>query len=184
LRTVHVKTIELLNSKAPSTNYKMSYENFEGDVIRPIEQAVKDGHTLKMTTEIRLVGVDTPETRFSLKETHKFDNLISLANPKIKSFLKNTNPNLSQYLKPKIENNDGQIGTNQFKCGKKKTEEFTSVVKKTISHNATNLILMTSVNVTDRYGRLLGYLNRKKKSKTGEILTETLKFQNSFNEKC
>jgi len=159
----------------------MPYENFEGDVIRPIEDAVKDGDTLKMTTEVRLVGVDTPETKFALKETHKFDALISLANPKVKTFLKNTNPNLREYLKPKIENSDGQIGTNQYNHGKEGTTEFTSIVKKVMAHNATNLILMTSIEVTDRYGRLLGYLNRKKTKKTGETLTDILQFQNSFN---
>jgi endonuclease YncB( thermonuclease family) len=161
----------------------MPYENFEGDVIRPIEESVKDGDTLKMMTEIRLVGVDTPETKFALKETKKFDTLISLDNPRIKTFLKETKPNLRDYLKPKIENSDGQIGTNQFDHGKEATTEFTSVVQKIMTHNATNLILMTSIEVTDRYGRLLGYLNRKKTKKTGEILTDTLQFQNSFNMK-
>ena len=64
----------------------MPYENFEGDLIRPVERSVKDGDTLAMKSEIRLVGIDTPETKFSLKETAKFDNLIILSNPKIKSF--------------------------------------------------------------------------------------------------
>ena len=50
-----------------------------------------------------------------------------------------------------------------------------------MTHNATNLILMTSIEVTDRYGRLIGYVNRKKTEKTGEVLKETLKFENSFN---
>lgn len=159
----------------------MPYENFEGDLIRPVDGSVKDGDTLAMKSEIRLVGIDTPETRFSLKETNKFDNLISLSNQKIKSFLKSVSPDLRDYLKPKIENNEGSIGTNQFKHGKQATEEFTSIVKKIMTHNATNLILMTSIEVTDRYGRLIGYVNRKKTEKTGEVLKETLKFENSFN---
>ena len=159
----------------------MPYENFEGDLIRPIDGAVKDGDTLAMRSEIRLVGIDTPETKFSLKETRKFDNLISLSNQKIMTFLKNTSPSLRDYLKPKIENNDGNIGTNQFEYGKQATQEFSSIVKKIMTHNATNLILMTSIEVTDRYGRLIGYVNRKKTEKTGEVLKETLKFENSFN---
>ena len=45
----------------------MPYEKFEGDLIRPIKDAVKDGDTLLMRSEIRLTGVDTPETRFSIR---------------------------------------------------------------------------------------------------------------------
>ncbi len=159
----------------------MPYENFEGDLIRPIEGSVKDGDTLAMKSEIRLVGIDTPETKFSLKETAKFDNLIILSNPKIKSFLRRVSPALRDYLKPKIENNDGNVGTNQLKCGKQATAAFTSIVTKIMHHNATNLILMTSVEVTDRYGRLIGYVNRKKAKKTGEVLAESLSFEKSFN---
>jgi Staphylococcal nuclease homologue len=50
-----------------------------------------------------------------------------------------------------------------------------------MTHNATNLILMTSIEVTDRYGRLIGYINRKETEKTGAVLKETLIFENSFN---
>ena len=34
----------------------MPYEKFEGDLIRPIKDAVKDGDTLLMRSEIRLTG--------------------------------------------------------------------------------------------------------------------------------
>jgi endonuclease YncB( thermonuclease family) len=159
----------------------MPYENFEGDLIRPVEKSVKDGDTLAMRSEIRLVGIDTPETKFSLKETKEFDNLITLSNPKIKEFLRNISTNLRDYLKPKIENHDGTIGTNQFKCGKQATKMFTSIVFDTMQRNATNLLIMTSLEVTDRYGRLIGYVNRKKTKRSGEILAESQAFEKSFN---
>src|SRR5215207_2088224 len=149
----------------------MPYEKFEGDLIRPIEEAVKDGDTLLMRSEIRLTGVDTPETRFSRGEdTSSYDNLLTLSNPKIKSFLRRISPGLRDYLKPKLESANGSegLGTNQYKCGKEGTKGFNTIVKSVMGDRASNLIIMTSVEVTDQYGRLLGYINRKKKPKKGE----------------
>ena len=161
----------------------MPYEKFEGDIIRPIENAVKDGDTLLMRSEIRLTGVDTPETRFSKGDTREYDNLLTLSNPKIKSFLARISPHLRDYLKPKLDlaNDELGLGTNQYEWGKEGTRKFDSVVEGVMTNRATNLIIMTSVEVTDQYGRLLGYINRKKKPKRGEVLVEKPTFENSLN---
>jgi endonuclease YncB( thermonuclease family) len=164
----------------------MPYEKFEGDLIRPIEKSVKDGDTLLMKSEIRLTGIDTPETRFSRGEnTSHYDSLLSLSNPKIKSFLRRISPGLRDYLKPKLENSEESVGlgTNQYECGKKGTKEFNSIVKTVMPGNASNLLIMTSLEVTDRYGRLIGYVNRKKRPKKGEVLVEKPTFESSFNVK-
>jgi hypothetical protein len=42
---------------------------------------------------------------------------------------------------------------------------------------------MTSIEMTDRYGRLTGYVNRKKKKTLGEILTEEVKLHDLFKMK-
>lgn len=162
----------------------MPYEKFEGDLIRPIEKAVKDGDTLLMRSEIRLTGVDTPETRFSRgSNTSNYDSLLTLSNPKIRSFLSRISPGLRDYLKPKLEiatGNEG-LGTNQYKCGSERTKEFNSIVKGIMTSGATNLLIKTSVEVTDQYGRLLGYINRKRRPKKGEVLVEEPTFESSFN---
>jgi endonuclease YncB( thermonuclease family) len=162
------------------------YEKFEGDLIRPIKDAVKDGDTLLMRSEIRLTGVDTPETRFSIRgDTTKYDKLLTLSNPKIKSFLARISSDLRDYLKPKLELASGDVGlgTNQFHWGKEGTREFDSVVEGIMTNRSTNLIIMTSIEVTDQYGRLLGYVNRKKKPKKGEVLVEKPTFESSLNVK-
>lgn len=162
----------------------MPYEKFEGDLIRPVKHAVKDGDTLLMRSEIRLTGVDTPETRFSIRgDTTKFDKVLTLSNPKIKSFLARISSNLRDYLKPKLELANGHVGlgTNQYQWGKEGTREFDSVVEGVMTNRSTNLIIMTSVEVTDQYGRLLGYINRKKKPKKGEVLVEKPTFERSLN---
>jgi hypothetical protein len=131
------------------------YENFEGDLIRPIDDLVKDSDTLAMRSdEIRMVGINTSETEFSLMDTSKFDSRLSLSNQRLKDFLKETSRPLRDYLKPKIESND-KIGTYQYEKGMLAKKEFKSLVGKMMNNpNSTNLILMTSIETTDRYGRL------------------------------
>jgi endonuclease YncB( thermonuclease family) len=130
------------------------YENFEGDLIRPIDDLVKDSDTLAMRSdEIRMVGINTSETEFSLMDTSKFDSRLSLSNQRLKDFLKETSRPLRDYLKPKIESND-KIGTYQYEKGMLAKKEFKSLVGKMMNPNSTNLILMTSIETTDRYGRL------------------------------
>lgn len=133
----------------------MLYENFEGDLIRPIDDLVKDSDTLAMRSdEIRMVGINTSETEFSLMDTSKFDSRLSLSNQRLKDFLKETSKPLRDYLKPKIESND-KIGTYQYEKGMLAKKEFKSLVGKMMNNpNSTNLILMTSIETTDRYGRL------------------------------
>lgn len=132
----------------------MLYENFEGDLIRPIDDLVKDSDTLAMRSdEIRMVGINTSETEFSLMDTSKFDSRLSLSNQRLKDFLKETSKPLRDYLKPKIESND-KIGTYQYEKGMLAKKEFKSLVGKMMNPNSTNLILMTSIETTDRYGRL------------------------------
>lgn len=132
----------------------MLYENFEGDLIRPIDDLVKDSDTLAMRSdEIRMVGINTSETEFSLMDTSKFDSRLSLSNQRLKDFLKETSKPLRDYLKPKIESND-KIGTYQYEKGMLAKREFKSLVGKMMNPNSTNLILMTSIETTDRYGRL------------------------------
>lgn len=95
----------------------MLYENFEGDLIRPFDDLVKDSDTLAMRSdEIRMVGINTSETEFSLMDTSKFDSRLSLSNQRLKDFLKETSKPLRDYLKPKIESND-KIGTYQYEKG-------------------------------------------------------------------
>jgi hypothetical protein len=96
--------------------------------------------------------------------------------------LKETSKPLRDYLKPKIENND-KIGTDQYEKGMLAKKEFKSLVGKMMNPNTTNLILMTSIEMTDRYGRLTSYVNRKKKKTLGEVLTEEVKLQDSFKMK-
>ena len=161
-------------------------KKFEGDLIRPIKDAVKDGDTLLMRSEIRLTGVDTPETRFSIRgDTTNYDRLLTLTDPKIKSFLARIGSGLRDYLKPKLEFSNGNVGlgTNQYHWGKEGTREFSSIVEGVMTNRATNLLIMTSVEVTDQYGRLLGYINRKKKPKKGEVLVEKPSFESSLNVK-
>lgn len=43
-----------------------------------------------MRSEIRMVGINTSETRFSLMDTSKFDSRLSLSNQRLKDFLKET----------------------------------------------------------------------------------------------
>ena len=132
----------------------MLYENFEGDLIRPIDDLVKDSDTLAMRSdEIRMVGINTSETKFSLMDTSKFDSRLSLSNQRLKDFLKEASKPLRDYLKPKIESND-KIGTYQYEKGMLAKKEFKSLVGKMMNPNSTNLILMTSIETTDRYGRL------------------------------
>lgn len=133
----------------------MLYENFEGDLIRPIDDLVKDSDTLAMRSdEIRMVGINTSETEFSLMDTSKFDSRLSLSNQRLKDFLKETSKPLRDYLKPKIESND-KIGTYQYEKGMLAKKEFKSLVGKMMNNpNSTNLILMTSIETTDCYGRL------------------------------
>lgn len=132
----------------------MLYENFEGDLIRPIDDLVKDSDTLAVRSdEIRMVGINTSETEFSLMDTSKFDSRLSLSNQRLKDFLKETSKPLRDYLKPKIESND-KIGTYQYEKGMLAKREFKSLVGKMMNPNSTNLILMTSIETTDRYGRL------------------------------
>lgn len=52
-----------------------------------------------------------------------------------------------------IENND-KIGTYQYEKDMLAKKEFKSLVGKMMNPNSTNLILMTSIETTDRYGRL------------------------------
>jgi hypothetical protein len=68
------------------------YENFEGDLIRPIDDLVKNNDTLAMRSdEIRMVGINISETKFSLMDTSKFDSRLSLSNQRLKDiFLKET----------------------------------------------------------------------------------------------
>jgi hypothetical protein len=40
--------------------------------------------------EIRMVGINTSETKFSLMDTSKFDSRLSLSNQRLKDFLKET----------------------------------------------------------------------------------------------
>jgi len=106
------------------------YENFEGDLIRPIDDLVKDSNTLAMRSdEIRMVGINTSETKFSLMDTSKFDSRLSLSNQRLKDFLKETSKPLRDYLKPKIESND-KIGTYQYEKGMLAKKEFKSLVGK------------------------------------------------------
>lgn len=66
----------------------MLYENFEGDLIRPIDDLIKDSDTLAMRSdEIRMVvGINTSKTKFSLMDTSKFDSRLSLSNQRLNDF--------------------------------------------------------------------------------------------------
>jgi hypothetical protein len=82
------------------------YENFEGDLIRPIDDSVKNNDTLAMRSdEIRMVvGINTYETKFSLMDTSKFDSRLSLSNQRLKDFFeRNQQAPEGLYLKPKID---------------------------------------------------------------------------------
>jgi hypothetical protein len=67
---------------------KLLYENFEGDLIRPIDDLIKDSDTLAMRSdEIRMVvGINTSKTKFSLMDTSKFDSRLSLSNQRLNDF--------------------------------------------------------------------------------------------------
>lgn len=138
-------------------------------------QQTHDGDTVSVrglgNFSVRFLAIDTPEISFPLPDAP--DHFISIGDSKWKSFLED--PFAPQYhpldldagLTADLKNRLGTgAAANHFRHAKKAREELLNEIEKDKNAMGWNdetfeFFLAFAHEVTDRYGRLLAYINRK-----------------------
>lgn len=137
-----------------------------------VRQAVHDGDTITVQAEgnfgVRFLGIDTPEISFQLPGSNEF---VSLSDPRWEAYLSDPfatpfdqplAPGLLAYLRGRV----GQrAAANHHEHAQSAEVELESAVTKdmgVLGQTAEDFLFFMAFahEVMDRYGRLLGYINR------------------------
>lgn len=155
-------------------NLTVGYAAFglRGGAFMSVPQAVHDGDTITVQTAgnigVRFLGIDTPEISFQLPGRNGFTKLEDarwdayLTNPFATPFDRPLAPGLLGYLRGRVGRG---AAVNHYEHARAAEFELESAVNKDtkiLGQEAKDFLffLVFAHEVMDRYGRLLGYINR------------------------
>jgi endonuclease YncB( thermonuclease family) len=168
------KAIEQLQSGLTIGHFALGQR---GEARGSVNQQVHDGDTINVSAVgnfgIRLLGVDAPEISFNLPGQKQF---ISISNSRWAAFL--SNPFEQQYdeisllsgLKSYLQNKlDNTVANNHHQHAVAAERGLEALIKKDIEELGQTtenfkFFIAFAHQVMDRYGRLLGYVNRYEKA--------------------
>jgi endonuclease YncB( thermonuclease family) len=152
-----------------------------GDSVGSVKQQVHDGDTINVRAKgnfgVRFLGVDAPETSYRLPDGGR--QFISIANAKWETFLtdpfadpdgadfaKTLSPELVRHLKASL---GAGVASNHARHAVAAQRELESQIEGDIAElgqipETFEFFLAFSAEITDRFGRLLAYINREQKA--------------------